>query len=270
MAAFSIDTMSREALLAALEWQLDIGADEAIGDAAVNRYDAPQGVRLRTLKFGAASNIAPVENMPSVVSAGLAAPEVSRLMAAQSGTLAELKNAMGVFDLCALKEGARTLVFADGSPGADVMIIGEAPGRDEDIQGKPFVGRAGQLLDKMFAAIGLSRTSKGKSALYITNVIPWRPPQNRDPDAEEIAMMLPFLERHIALAQPKLLVLMGNTSCKAVLGRSGITRMRGHWETAFDRPALPMFHPAALLRDPLKKRNAWSDLQSIRDRLERL
>jgi uracil-DNA glycosylase len=121
-----------------------------------------------------------------------------------------------------LKKGARNLVFADGNPAARVMIVGEAPGRDEDLQGLPFVGKAGQLLDRMFEAIGMGRASPdAERALYITNVLPWRPPENRDPSPEEIAMMLPFLRRHVELAGPEVLVLMGNHSCQALLGRRG-------------------------------------------------
>lgn len=254
--------------MAALGWQIELGADEAICDVPINRYDSDGGPSLKALKFGKDSNIAPAKAIPDILPKTQSAPDVSALMASKAKTLGELKNAMGVFDLCALKEGARNLVFADGIPDAPVMVIGEAPGRDEDIQGKPFVGPAGQLLDKMFASIGMSRLGDENTPLYITNVIPWRPPQNRDPNIEEITMMLPFLQKHIELVAPKLLVLMGNTACKAVLGATGITRMRGNWAEAFGVPVMPMFHPAALLRDPLKKREAWLDLQDIRKRLQ--
>ena len=149
------------------------------------------------------------------------------------------------------------------------MIVGEAPGRDEDLQGKPFVGRAGQLLDAMFGAIGLSRRAEGpEHALYITNMLPWRPPQNRDPKPEEIAMMLPFVQRHVDLVQPDIVVLMGNSSCQAGLGKRGITRLRGQWHEAYGRPALPMLHPAYLLRQPQAKREAWADLLTLKARLE--
>ncbi len=178
---------------------------------------------------------------------------------------------MAAYELCELKRGAKNTVFADGNPSARIMVIGEAPGRDEDIQGKPFVGRAGQLLDRMFAAIGLARdATAAENAIYITNILPWRPPQNREPTAEEIAMLLPFLQRHVELADPQLLVLMGNVSCQALLGRKGITRMRGKWETALNLPALPMFHPAYLLRNPHAKREAWHDLLMLQSRLRKL
>ncbi|MBV1867603.1 MAG: uracil-DNA glycosylase, partial [Marinosulfonomonas sp.] len=184
-------------------------------------------------------------------------------------SLADLNAVIAGFEHCELKRGAKTTVFADGNPAARVMVIGEAPGRDEDIQGKPFVGRAGQLLDRMFAAIGLDRTSEdADSALYITNILPWRPPQNRDPLPAEIAMMLPFVKRHVALAKPDILVLMGNISCQAVLGKKGITRLRGNWTNALDLPVLPMFHPAFLLRNSIAKRDAWHDLLMIKTRLD--
>ena len=146
------------------------------------------------------------------------------------------------------------------------MLIGEAPGREEDLEGRPFVGRAGQLLDRMLAAIDMSRDAI-LAPVYITNVLPWRPPQNRDPKPEEIAMMRPFLERHVALINPDVVVLMGNVSCQAVLGKRGITRLRGQWTEAFGKPALPMFHPAYLLRTPRAKREAWSDLLALKARL---
>jgi DNA polymerase len=136
------------------------------------------------------------------------------------------------------------------------------------MQGKPFVGRAGQLLDQMFAAIDMTRESPDPAlSLYITNVLPWRPPQNRDPSPDEIAMMLPFVRRHVDLAAPDVLVLMGNHSCQAMLGRRGITRLRGAWTEALGRPALPMFHPAYLLRNPAAKREAWHDLLLLQSRL---
>jgi len=188
---------------------------------------------------------------------------VAKQAARAADSLPALRAAMGEFDNCELKRGARNLVFCDGQAGARVMIIGEAPGRDEDLQGKPFVGRAGQLLDRMLAAIDLSRDKN----VYITNVLPWRPPQNRDPLPVEIAMMTPFLRRHVELAQPEVLILMGNISCQAVLGKRGITRLRGNWSDAWGKPALPMFHPAYLLRQPAMKRHAWADLLEIRSRL---
>ena len=176
---------------------------------------------------------------------------------------------MTAFDLCDLKRGAKTTVFAYGNPKARVMVLGEAPGRDEDAEGRPFVGRAGQLLDRMFAAIGLARTSPDPAtALYITNVLPWRPPQNRDPDAAEIAMMRPFAERHVELVDPQVVVLMGNTPCAALLGTRGILRLRGHWAQALGRPVLPMTHPAYLLRTPAAKREAWADLLALKERLK--
>ncbi|MEP6269526.1 MAG: uracil-DNA glycosylase, partial [Paracoccaceae bacterium] len=174
-----------------------------------------------------------------------------------------LREALTAYPHCDLRKGARSLVFSDGVPGSRVMIIGEAPGRDEDREGKPFVGRAGHLLDKMLNAIDLSRDSN----VYITNVLPWRPPQNRDPKPEEIAMMRPFLERHIALAKPDFLMIMGNISCQALLGKRGITRLRGNWADAMNIPAIPMFHPAYLLRNPAAKREAWADLLSLKARL---
>jgi uracil-DNA glycosylase len=151
-----------------------------------------------------------------------------------------------------------------------VMILGEAPGQEEDRAGRPFVGAAGQLLDRMLAAIGLSRDSPDPGrAVYITNVLPWRPPQNRTPTVDEIAMFRPFLARHIALADPQVLVVMGNVPLTALLDTQGILRLRGRWADWQGRPVMPMTHPAYLLRTPAAKREAWADLLAIAERLGR-
>jgi DNA polymerase len=196
------------------------------------------------------------------------AVRVATEAAAQAQDLAALRTALAAFEHCDLKRGAKSLVFADGLPGARVMVVGEAPGRDEDQEGRPFVGRAGQLLDRMFAAIGLMRGATDPAlALYITNVMVWRPPQNRDPTPDEVAMLLPFLQRHIALADPEVIVVMGNTPLSALLGQKGITRLRGQWAEALGKPVLPMVHPAYLLRNPAAKREAWADLLSLKSHL---
>lgn len=244
---------------AALDWQLAMGADEAILDAPVDRYALPEPQP----KKAAATPAQPAEVKVDAVA-------VSRAAAEAATDLDGLRAAMEAYELCELKRGARQLVFSDGQPNAKVMIIGEAPGRDEDLQGKPFVGRAGQLLDLMFSHIGLSRQSPdADSALYITNVLPWRPPQNRDPQADEVAMMLPFLKRHVELIDPDILIAMGNHSCQALLEKRGITRLRGKWDQALGKPVLPMFHPAYLLRTPEAKREAWADLLSLKARLSK-
>ncbi|MEZ5715336.1 MAG: uracil-DNA glycosylase [Paracoccaceae bacterium] len=261
--------LSYHAALDALAWQIELGADEAIGDRPVDRYELPQSPP--AAKPAPERPPLPAPALSLAAPAPSAAPAVdpvavARQAASAAGSLDALRAAMAAFDQCELKRGARQLVFADGQAGARLMIVGEAPGRDEDLQGKPFVGRAGQLLDRMLAAIGRGRADAA-APVYIANVIPWRPPQNRDPSPEEIAMMLPFLERHIELAEPEVLILMGNISCQAALGRRGITRLRGQWVQAFGRPALPMFHPAYLLRTPAAKRESWADLLEVRARL---
>lgn len=247
------------AALALLEWQVELGVTDAIGDAPVDRYALPDPAP-RPERAAA-----PVAALPAAPQKAAEVDPVQEARKAASGaaTLAALRAEMTGFEHCELKKGARSLVFADGVPGSRVMIIGEAPGRDEDREGKPFVGRAGQLLDRMLSAIGLDREKN----VYITNVMPWRPPQNREPEPAEIGMMKPFLERHVALAQPQVLVLMGNISCDAVLGKRGITRLRGQWTQAMNLPVLPMFHPAYLLRQPQMKREAWADLLELKTKL---
>lgn len=262
-----ITTMDRDTALAALIWQVELGADEAIGDEPVDRMIAPAPKSPAEPAKSVAEPVAhaarDMPDEPPISDAGAAA------IAASCATLQELQVALTAFEGCSLKKGARNTVFSDGNPAARVMIVGEAPGRDEDIQGKPFVGRSGQLLDRMLAAIGLSRGAEDpKSAVYITNVLPWRPPQNRDPASDEVVMLKAFLERHIALAEPEVLVTMGNAATKALLETTtGITRMRGKWAEYQGIATLPMFHPAALLRNPLQKRDAWADLLSLDARL---
>lgn len=272
------------AALAALDWQSDLGVTEVIGETPASAYDLPPEAPVRLPATARASEAQPQAHAPQSYAPQSHAAQshsgnpaaghddalaVARAAADRAHDLNALREAMAGYDHCDLKKGARNLVFCDGNPKARVMIVGEAPGADEDRIGRPFVGRAGQLLDRMLAAIGLSRTSPdAEKAVYITNVMVWRPPGNRDPSAEEIAMMLPFLHRHIALVDPEVLVLMGNTPCAALLERRGILKLRGHWQQVLHRPAMPMTHPAYLLRNPIAKREAWADLLDIRARVE--
>ena len=249
------------AALAALAWEVEAGADETIQDIPVNRYElaaeAPKPLAEKAASRPVAAG--PIQADPVAA---------ARSAAAHAQSLDTLREAITGFDLCDLKKGARNTVFADGNPKARVLILGEAPGAEEDREGRPFVGRAGQLLDRMFAAIGLSRTSPdSESAFYITNVMPWRPPGNRDPEPAEIAMMMPFVERHIALVDPQVIIAVGNTSLFALTGHKGILRARGNWGQALGKPLLPMTHPAYLLRNPAAKREAWADLLSLQARL---
>lgn len=248
---------------ALLEWYVELGAVDAVGDTPVNRYDLPESAP----KPAKAPEPVAEQTMPATPTKVDHAAEARRL-AASASDLDALAETMRSFEGLELKKGARNFVFADGTPAARVMIIGEAPGADEDRIGRPFVGRAGQLLDRMLAAIGLDRESPdAERGVYITNVLPWRPPGNRTPTAQEMAMMVPFLERHIELADPDVLILMGNTPCGALIGRTGILRMRGTWTQAVNKPVLPMTHPAYLLRTPAAKREAWADLLEIQAKL---
>ena len=262
------------ATLAALAWQVDLGVGDVIGDAPVNRYDLAEAAAVGAVEMQAAVPLTAVPVKAGPVAAapvgafGEVAVSAAKAAAGAARTLGELRTALAGFEHCEIKQGARSLVFGDGNPAARVLILGEAPGSEEDREGRPFVGAAGQLLDKMFAAIGLSRGAADPAeAVYITNVMPWRPPQNRDPSADEIAMMRPFVERHIAFVNPDVIVLMGNTPCLAILGRRGILKLRGVWAEALGKPVLPMAHPAYLLRNPIAKREAWADLLAITERL---
>ena len=184
-------------------------------------------------------------------------------------SIEELKSYMAIFKGCELYKSSTNMVFSDGNPKSKIMLIGEAPGHDEDIQGKPFVGRSGKLLDKMLEAIELNREK-----VYIANIIPWRPPNNRRPTEEEIEICLPFIKKHIELINPKVLMLLGSTATFALLKNSeGITKIRGKWvDLNLDNisiPTLPTFHPAFLLRQPAQKKHVWEDLKSLKKRVSK-
>jgi uracil-DNA glycosylase family 4 len=260
--------------LATLNWLLEAGADEAMGETPVNRLLAaatPVSVTPRPASSSPGSQAAPRPAKAAPEPVMTDAISTAMAAAAAATSLAELKAAMEAFDGCALKRGATNTVFADGTPEGRIMFIGEAPGRDEDRIGKPFVGKAGQLLDRMLASIGLNRATN----CYITNVINWRPPDNRDPTPEEAAMCLPFLRRHIELVNPRMIVLLGAVAARHVMGiTEGIMRSRGRWMEyrVGDHmvPIMPTLHPAYLLRQPAHKKLAWRDLQSVAARIESL
>ncbi len=262
-----------------LDWYRAMGVDEAIGNSVmpdappvVQRAPAPAaGTRQSPQRAQPAAQQAPPRPKRQPPPGAVEASDDARRMAAAANTLDELRAAVEAFEGCGLKHTATNTVFADGTRGARVMVVGEAPGADEDRQGLPFVGVSGQLMDRMFACIGLDRAS----SLYITNILPWRPPGNRQPTAAEIAACLPFCARHIALASPDVLVLAGGTAAKSLLDVSdGIMRLRGQWRLytppGLDRAidTIAMFHPAFLLRSAIQKRFAWRDLLSIRQRLD--
>ena len=271
--------------LSALTWLVEAGADEAMGEVAMDRFAARKAPTNPPLEGGSKNpkdfsgrGHAPVtEFRPSPKPAarvstlpqGEGKDEIGDAIAlARAATsLPELKAALESFDGCALKRSATNTVFADGNPASRVLFIGEAPGRDEDRQGLPFVGRAGKLLDKMLAAINLDRTSA-----YITNVLNWRPPDNREPSPEEAALCLPFLRRHIELVDPLVMILLGGTSVRHVMGRSdGIMKTRGRWleYNVAGRmvPVMPTLHPAYLLRQPAHKKLAWRDLLAVEQKI---
>ncbi|GLQ19686.1 uracil-DNA glycosylase family protein [Algimonas porphyrae] len=195
-------------------------------------------------------------------------------IAAACKTLADLKTALDQFDAGPLSDGARQAVLSRGNPESDLMIIGEAPGRDEDMAGKPFVGRSGQLLDRMLGAIGLKSGEGDTDDVYVGNVCFWRPPNNRKPDPAELELCRPFVNRHIQLAKPKLILLTGGTAMQVMTGVTGIMKNRGQWMSVnvgtSDIPVLPIYHPAFLLRQPALKAEAWQDLLTLREALAAL
>ena len=277
----------RNELIAMLAWQLDMGIDEALldhpqVDAVPLRLDqllavvAPAGDKdvSQTAMGGTALQPSEAVKMAnSALANSGAVPSEDKTNTDSSAladitSLSDLQSAMAKLDDCPLKHTASNLCFADGNPGARLMIIGEAPGRDEDRMGVPFVGADGQLLDKMIASIGLDRAS-----VYLTNLLPWRPPGNRSPTDEETAMLLPWLFRHVQLAKPEFVLLLGGAAAKLVLGsHDGIMKLRGRWRDVdfgdgVPRPVLASLHPAYLLRSPAQKRLAFEDLLLLAKRL---
>jgi DNA polymerase len=267
-------------LQAMLNWYVDAGITVAVGDVPRSLYanniaedDArpmspPPAIvskaSLSNLPQFSSSQILDANSMKKLI------PSAGNLLAQQCQTLDELRQALQEYNDCPLKFTATNLVFSDGNPSAKVMVIGEAPGAEEDIQGKPFVGLSGQLLDRMFATIGLSRQSN----LYIANISPWRPPANRQPTSQEIVQCLPFVQRHIELINPQILILVGGVSAKAVLNTNeGIMRLRGSWQNymspGLDAPikCIATFHPAFLLRSPGQKAQVWQDLLLIQQEI---
>lgn len=278
-------------LTALLRWYEAMGVDAVLAVEPQNRFEA-QAVAVPAAAAPTPPSLAPppVTARPAVAErpppqAGALAPTpprqadpalllpdaavtAARDAAATAATLDELRDALDRFEGCGLRRMATRLVFADGNPAARIMLVGEAPGAEEDRSGLPFVGRGGQLVDRMLGAIGLDR-----SLVYIANVVPWRPPGNRDPTPQEVTICLPFIRRQIALCDPDILVLMGKSALQALTAsREGITRARGRWQT-YDTGtrtirALPMLHPAYLLRQPAQKKLAWRDLRTLQAALQ--
>jgi uracil-DNA glycosylase family 4 len=254
-----------------LDFYLDAGVDALVGEEPVDRFaaepataPAPKALPATLPPHLEIKSRAPY---PAAPQAPDEAAMAARAAAKDAKSLDELRAILEKFDGCSLKATATQMVFADGNPSAKVMFVGEAPGRDEDIEGLPFVGRSGKLLDRMLAAVGLDRTS-----VYIANIVPWRPPGNRTPTPQESQICLPFIHRQIELADPDILVCLGGPSAQTLLGmKEGITKTRGRWFTfntgKREIRAMPTFHPAFLLRSPLQKRFAWRDFLAIKKAL---
>src|SRR5271165_3633771 len=255
---------------AALRWWRQAGVEFAVDETPHNRFAADASPAPRAERDRAPTSApALAAPRPATLSPGMDAEAAASELASASADLETLRLNMERFDGCALKRTATQLVFADGVPGSRAMFVGEAPGADEDRIGRPFVGRAGQLLDRMLNAVGLDRRQ-----VYIANIVPWRPPGNRTPTLQETQTCLPFITRQIELADPQLLVCLGAPSAQTLLGvKGGILRARGSWftypiENGRTIPALAMLHPAYLLRQPAQKRLAWADMRALASALK--
>jgi len=259
-----------------LRWHLDMGASDCIADAPIDRFADTAAAKAATLAKldtapAPAATPKPAPKAAQKPGAELGSTSEATAAAAAADTLEQLRAAIAAFKGGQYQRTAKSLVFSDGNPAAKVMIIGEAPGAEEDRQGHPFVGPSGALLDKMLAAIGLARTD----TVYITNIMPWRPLGNRTPDIETVSAFLPFVKRHIALIDPHIVLAVGGVSAKALCSTdTGITRLRGKWHSldglspsGREIALMPTYHPAYLLRNPLSKRQAWQDLLQVREKL---
>ena len=246
--------------LTALRLQIEWGVDEALEAEPVNRMSAEPENRV----------VVEPASLPRPASRPAGATQRAQAAAAAARTLVELRDAVAGFDGCGLSATATSLVFSDGNPDSGLMLVGEAPGAEEDRAGKPFVGPSGQLLDRMLASVRLDRTQ-----CLMTNLIPWRPPGNRNPTDTEVLICLPFVLRHIALVRPRHLVLLGGMATQAILGtKGGIMRQRGRWVEAVipglsaPTPVLPMLHPLYFLGNPASKALAWADMLCLRRALD--
>jgi len=277
--------------VALLNWYVEMGADECIGSESIDRY-AQSAEMMARRKAALAERSQPAsQSKPSQApalrqAAPSAAPQqevratdemvhVAVQSAAKASSVDELRDAVMAFEGCALKKTAMNTVFSDGNPKTDIMFIGDAPGTDEDRKGIPFSGEAGQMLDKMLNACGLEKESGTRSNIYISNIVFWRPPGNRPATPSEIALCLPFVERHIELVDPKVIVILGGAAAKAILGKhESISKLRGRWfehaTPGLSRPVQTrvIYHPESLLTSPAQKRRVWADLLCVVDKLE--
>jgi DNA polymerase len=260
-------------LISMLEWYRAAGVDVPVGEEPVDRFAQQKAARaaISERAQAAAPSPAPQTPPPPVMEASLSSdPAEARALAASAQTLDQLRQLLDGYNGCGLKFRATQLVFADGNPDAEIMLIGEAPGGEEDRIGRPFVGRSGQLLDRMLKAIGLDRTR-----VYIANTVPWRPPGNRAPTPEEMALCLPFLNRQVELVAPKIILSLGGPATKTVFNTdTGILKMRGKWGEVMlgnhKAMGLATLHPAYLLRTPSAKQQAWWDMLALQARAEEM
>jgi DNA polymerase len=272
-----MDIAAQNALIL-LEWYRAMGADETIGAVPQDWFAAAAlvgpGLALEMTPAAPAASLPrferkppspqPVPPAPGAAQTATEGVMAARELARSAGSLGELRALLETFDGCGLKKTAKRLCLSRGSPEARIMLIGEAPGKDEDAKGLPFVGQAGQLLDRMLAAAGLAQAD-----VYITNLVFWRPPGNRTPSPEEVQVCQPFVERQIELLSPDMLIFLGNAAAKQLTGATeGITKLRGKWLSYGGIRAMATLHPAYLLRNPIAKRLAWRDLLAIREALD--
>jgi len=243
----------------------ELGVTETLEEKPVNRFEQQKAKGIESNLKKLDTNLSKTNSLPTQ-----SAQHVATALANKSSTIAQLKSSLATFEFCDLRKGARNLIFGDGNTKAPVMIIGDAPNPAEDRLGKPFVGDEGELLDKMFSAIGLSRHSKDDESIYVSTIIPWKPLHTQSSIKTEAEILLPFIKKHIQLIGPKFLILMGDDPSNALLGRSDRNKSVGAWETFMGIKTLTMRHPKYLIKNPTAKKDAWKDLLLLKEKLHDL
>ena len=255
----SLNSMEAREILALYS---ELGVTETLDETPINRFEQNKEKITESNLKKLDTNLSKADLLPTQ-----SAQHVATVLANKSLTIAQLESSLATFEFCDLRKGARNLIFGDGNPEAPIMIIGDAPNPLEDRLGKPFVGDEGDLLDKMFSAIGLSRHSKGKESIYVSTIIPWKPLHTQSSIITEVEMLLPFIKKHIQLIAPKFLILMGDDPSNALLGRSDRNKSAGIWETFMGIETLTMRHPKYLIKNPIAKKDAWKDLLLLKGKL---
>mgnify|MGYP001175757353 FL=1 len=260
-----LESLNQKEAIELLAFYNELGWDEAINEQSINRFEK----NLEPIQKTNIRKVNPKLKNSKLIPDG-SALQVAISLAKKTTNLAQLKSALATFEFCDLRNGARNLVFGDGDPASEVMIIGDAPNPEEDRQGKPFVGDAGDLLDKMFSAIGLSRNSTGLKGIYVSTIIPWKPLHTQSSIRTEIDLLFPFIEKHIQLINPRFLIIMGSDPSTELFHRIGGNERSENWGKFLGIDTVKIHHPGYLIKNPNAKKEAWKELLELKARLDEI